>query len=394
MRSVKGFKAAAVAAGIRKADRLDVGVIFSETPAVAAGVFTTNAVKAAPVLLDMEQIKSGRGRAIVVNSGCANACTGAVGMHDARATAAKAAGTLGIAEDEIYVASTGVIGQPLPMDRLSVGIEKAAGELADDGLDRVAQAIMTTDTFPKIASAICTLGGKEAVIYGMAKGAGMIHPNMATMLSFIVTDVAITPAMLDRALRESVRKTFNRVTVDGDTSTNDTVLVLANGMAGNSTIEGVGQDFDTFCDTLHRVCLDLARMIAKDGEGATKLVEVQVTGAVDEGDAEKAAFAVAHSPLVKTALFAEDANWGRILAAVGYSGARVEQERIKLYFDSVQMVENGMGMGIEAEEAVSAVLKKKEFTITVDLGMGDASASVWTCDLSFDYVKINAEYRT
>lgn len=394
MRSIKGFKAAAVAAGIRKADRLDVGVIFSEVPAVAAGVFTTNAVKAAPVLLDMERIKSGRGRAIVVNSGCANACTGDVGMRDARVTAAKAAGVLGIAEDEVYVASTGVIGQPLPIDRLSSGIEKAAGELADNGLDRVAKAIMTTDTFPKESSATCVLSSGEVTVYGMAKGAGMIHPNMATMLSFIVTDVAITPAMLDRALRESVRKTFNRVTVDGDTSTNDTVLVLANGMAGNSTIEGAGQDFDAFCVALHRVCLDLARMIAKDGEGATKLVEVQVTGAVDEGDAEKAAFAVAHSPLVKTALFAEDANWGRILAAVGYSGARVEQEKIRLYFDSVQMVENGMGMGIEAEKAVSAVLKKKEFTIAVDLGMGDASASVWTCDLSFDYVKINAEYRT
>ncbi|MDH4099771.1 MAG: bifunctional glutamate N-acetyltransferase/amino-acid acetyltransferase ArgJ [Nitrospirota bacterium] len=394
MTSVKGFKAAAVAAGIRKAGRLDVGVIFSETPAVAAGVFTTNAVKAAPVLLDMERIKSGNGRAIVVNSGCANACTGEVGMRDAVATAAKAAEVLGVSETEVYIASTGVIGQPLPMDRLSAGIEKAATALMADGLDSVANAIMTTDTFCKTATATCIIGGKEVAIYGMAKGAGMIHPNMATMLSFIVTDAAITAPMLDNALKESVRKTFNRVTVDGDTSTNDTVLLLASGAAGNPPIAGPGSDFDTFSASLHQICLDLARLIAKDGEGATKLVEVRVTGAVDEADAEKAAFAVAHSPLVKTALFAEDANWGRILCAVGYSGARVEQEKMKLFFDTAQMVEKGMGLGPEAEAAVSIIMKQKEFTITVELGLGNASASVWTCDFSFDYVKINAEYRT
>lgn len=391
---VKGFRAAAVAAGIRKVGRLDVGLIFSEVPAVAAGVFTTNAVKAAPVLVDEAHIKGGRGRAIVVNSGCANACTGEVGMRDAKSTVQRVAGLFGISEDEVYVASTGVIGQPLPMDRLLSGVEKAAAELASNGLDSVASAIMTTDTFPKTASAACTIGGREVVISGMAKGAGMIHPNMATMLSFIVTDAAISAAMLDKALRSCVRKTFNRVTVDGDTSTNDTLLMLANGAAGNSEINAPGEDFDAFASALHQVCLALSRMIARDGEGATKLVEVVVKGAIDEADAERAAFAIAHSPLVKTALFAEDANWGRVLAAVGYSGARVEQERLKLFFGEAQMVDKGMGLGPDAEAAVSAVMKQKEFVITVDLGLGDASATVWTCDLSFDYVKINAEYRT
>ena len=391
---VKGFKFSAVEAAVKTPGRLDLGLIFSEVPAVAAGVFTTNKVKAAPVVLGIERIKDGLCQAIVVNSGNANACTGIRGMDDARETSRLVAEGLGIADEVVQVASTGVIGQVLPMERLRAAVPKLVEGLESGSLDGVSRAIMTTDTFAKMEIRQCEAAGVPYTIAGIAKGAGMIMPNMATMLAFIVTDAAVEQSWLKKVFSESNDASFNIISVDGDTSTNDTSLILANGMAGNPTIrEGTG-DAETFRSQLQAVLLALAQQIVRDGEGATKFVEISIKGAQSVADAKKAAMAVANSSLVKTAFFGQDANWGRILAAVGYSGAEVDADRIELFFDDVQMVRNGVFTGGNAEEKGSEVLKRKEFAVTVDLKLGQGEATVYTSDLSYEYVKINADYRT
>ncbi len=391
---VLGFKAGAAEAAIKKPGRLDMALIVSDVPAVAAAMFTKNKVKAAPVLYDMHVIKSGKARAIIANSGNANACYGEQGMRDALAMADETAEVLGVNTSDVLVASTGVIGNPLPMDRVKAGIKKLPAALKAEGFEDAARAIMTTDTFPKLCGVKETLGGKEITIVGMSKGSGMIHPNMATMLCFVATDAAVEKAALKAALKDGVEKSFNRTTVDGDTSTNDTVIVLANGTAGNRPVKLDGQGFAKFKDALGAVLLKLAKMVVKDGEGATKLVEVHVAGAASEKDAVKAAKSIAHSPLVKTAMFAADANWGRIICAAGYSGAEMDPDKAEIWFDDVCMVKRGVGQGPEAEKKATEVMKGPEYKLTVKLGAGKESASVFTTDLSFEYVKINAEYRT
>ena len=394
MSTPKGFQFSAVEAAIKKPGRLDLGMICSETPAVAAAVFTTNKVKAAPVLLGMEQIRNGLCRAVVVNSGNANACTGSQGLADARETASLAASELGIPDELLQVSSTGVIGVPLPMARIRSAIPSLVAGLKRGSLADVASAIMTTDTFPKMESRTGYAGGREYTIAGIAKGAGMIMPNMATMLAFIVTDAAVDTAWLTQVFREANDRSFNMISVDGDTSTNDTALIMANGAAGNTPLGKGNPDAEQFVALLNEVLLSLAQMIVKDGEGATKFVTITVTGAASIAEAKQAAMAVANSSLVKTAFFGQDANWGRILAAVGYSGARVNQDRLSLMFDDVLMAEAGVFAGGDAEERGTGVLRKKEFAVTIDLALGDGQATVYTSDLSYDYIKINGDYRT
>jgi glutamate N-acetyltransferase/amino-acid N-acetyltransferase len=392
---VKGFSAAAVEAGIRYQNRLDLALLFSVTPAVAAGVFTTSAVKAAPVLLGMERLRSGRAQAILVNSGNANACTGEEGMRMARAAGALAAQALGIDDELVQVASTGVIGAQLDVTPFAAAMPRLVAALSPTGFDELARAIMTTDTVPKTASATISMDGVEVNLLACAKGAGMIMPNMATMLCFAITDANITQPALQRAVSSGTDLSFNRITVDGDTSTNDTVLCLANGAAGNLMIEeSRPEQLALFTEALHSIFKDLAKQIVRDGEGATKLITIRVEGAATQDEAVKAARTIANSPLVKTAFFGEDANWGRIIAALGRSEARFQPERVAIAFDDALLVENGFGLGKEAEEAATHVLKKKEFAVAVRLGAGKASAEMLTCDLSCDYVKINANYRS
>jgi glutamate N-acetyltransferase/amino-acid N-acetyltransferase len=391
---IKGFRFSAVEAAVKKPGRLDFSLIYSEVPAVAAAVFTTNKVKAAPVLLSMERIKSGRTQAVVVNSGNANACTGTQGMNDALETTAMVADLLHLEKDSVLVASTGVIGHHLPMDRLKKAVPSLVEGLSGGSLSEIALAIMTTDTFPKMEIRTGAAGGKKYTVAGIAKGAGMIMPNMATMLSFIVTDAAVDPALMEKLFRSAVESTLNSISIDGDTSTNDTAIIMANGMAGNPQIKDGTKESEEFAGHLGDLLSALSRQIVRDGEGATKFVEVEVKGAVSDADAKKAAMAVANSLLVKTAFFGQDANWGRILAAVGYSGAEIDQERASLWFDDVQMARNGIFAGGDAEAAGSEVLRKKEFKVTVDLGLGTGFAVVYTSDLSYDYVRINADYRT
>lgn len=392
--NIKGFKFSAVEAAIKKPGRLDLGLIFSEVPAAVAGVFTTNKVKAAPVLLGMERMKNGHCQAVAVNSGNANACTGPQGIEDARETARLVAEGLGIPDEAVQVSSTGVIGQPLPMERVRRAIPALIEGLGTGTFDDVARAIMTTDTFPKMEARSGVAGGVPYSIAGIAKGAGMIMPNMATMLAFIVTDAAVEAAWLKKVFKEANDASFNIISVDGDTSTNDTALIMANGMAGNPQIKAGTPDADLFVRYLRDVLLSLAKQIVKDGEGATKLVEITIKGARSGADAKRAAMAVANSLLVKTAFFGQDANWGRILAAVGYSGAEVDPDKAELFFDDVQMVKNGIFAGGDAEARGTEVLRKKEFSVTVDLKLGEGISTVYTSDLSYDYVKINADYRT
>lgn len=390
----KGFRFAAVEAAIKKPGRRDLALILSDRPAVAAGVYTTNRVVAAPVILSREFMAAGLCRAVVVNSGNANACTGERGMADARETVGLVADGLGIDPGQIQVCSTGVIGVPLPMDRIRGSIAPLLERAGTDSLDDVAAAIMTTDTFPKISRRTVDLGGVVCTIAGIAKGAGMIQPDMATMLAFIMTDAAVERPWLDRVFREGVDRSFNSITVDGDTSTNDTALILANGAAGNGPVTDGSPLAECFVAALNEVLFDLAAMIVKDGEGATKLVTVRVRGALNAGDARRAARAIANSSLVKTAFYGEDANWGRIFAAAGYSGAVLDQTKTDLWFDDVQMVKGGLFTGGDAEERGTAVMKRPAFTVTVDLNLGDGEATVYTCDLTHDYVSINADYRT
>jgi len=391
---IKGFQFSTVEAAIKKPGRKDLALIFSEVPAQACAVFTLNAVKAAPVLLSAERIRSGNTQALLVNSGNANACTGENGMRVARETSHLVAAGLGIPDDAVQVSSTGVIGVQMPTDRFMAAVPALLDGLSSGTLDDIAQAIMTTDTFPKMEARSGQAGGISFSIAGIAKGAGMIMPNMATMLSFIISDAAVEPVFLEAAFRNAVDCSFNSITVDGDMSTNDTCLIMANGMAGNPLIAAGSPEAATFEALLHDVLLSLAKQIVKDGEGATKFVEIRVTGAASGADAKRVALAIANSSLVKTAFFGQDANWGRIFAAVGYSGATVDQSRLSLHFDDVCMAMNGVFAGGDAEARGTEVLKQKEFSVTVNLGLSAGVATVYTSDLSHEYININADYRT
>ncbi len=393
-RGVKGFKFAARPAGLKKSGKPDLAMIYSEVPASCAGVFTTNRVVAAPVVVTIPRIRGGLCQAVLVNSGNANACTGEAGLRDALRCGELAAHALGIPEELVAVSSTGVIGTPLPMDKFERHVPLMAGDLAAERVEEMARAIMTTDSFPKLASVRGSAGGYEYTVLGVAKGAGMIHPNMATMLAFVLTDARVAAGFLQEALREAVDHSFNCITVDGDTSTNDMVLLLANGAAETPEIGGGTAESQLFGELLQAVLLDLAKMIVRDGEGATKLVQIRVQGARDAAEAHLAARSVATSSLVKTAFFGEDANWGRIIAAVGYSGAQVDPDRIVILFDDVPVVRDGISTGKELEERATAVLKTAEFTVTIDLQQGDGEAVYYTSDLTYDYIKINAAYRT
>ena len=394
--SAKGFRAAGVAAEIKYKGRNDVALVVADEPCAAAAMFTTNKVAAAPVVYDREVVRGGRIQAILANSGCANACTGEQGLKDAKLSALVTAGELGIDPRHVLVASTGVIGRPLPMDRLLAGMrlaKAALGRTAAHGL-AAEKAIMTTDTRPKEACATVRIGGKRVTVGGMSKGSGMIEPNMATMLGFITTDADVSTAMLRRALLRAVAKSFNRLVVDGDESTNDSVFLLASGKAGNQRIARAGADFETFCSALEAVCVSLARQMAADGEGATKFVTVTVRGARTEKEAERAARAVAKSPLAKTSWFGRDPNWGRVLAAVGYSGAEVVDMKAEVFYDSVWAFRRGEVADEAQLGRLAKVLRKDSFEVVVDLHLGKASSSVYTCDFSLDYVHINADYTT
>ncbi|MFB3886997.1 MAG: bifunctional glutamate N-acetyltransferase/amino-acid acetyltransferase ArgJ [Thermodesulfobacteriota bacterium] len=403
---VSGYLFSGISSGIKKDGSRDLGLIYSEVPAQAAGLFTANAVKAAPVLLDMERIKRGRCQAVVVNSGNANACTGSRGLRDARRVCSLVARRLKMDERFVLVSSTGVIGTPLPFDKIKGRIPELIETLSPEDWMKTVQAIMTTDTFPKVEVASCRIKGTEVKLCGMIKGAGMIRPNLtpgqppshapghATMLCFLVTDADIKASLLQGMLERAGGGSFNRITVDGETSTNDTVLLLANGKAGHPSLNRMDQDGEKFQSMLSEVCGNLAKSLVKDGEGATKFIEILVQGARGREDAKQAAYSVAHSPLVKTAFFGQDANWGRILCALGHSGSRIDPNQIDVFFDKVAVVRKGMGTGRRKEERAGQVLKKKSFKVTIDLHQGKDQFSVFTTDLSIDYVKINASYRS
>ncbi|MCP4371600.1 MAG: bifunctional glutamate N-acetyltransferase/amino-acid acetyltransferase ArgJ [Deltaproteobacteria bacterium] len=388
----KGFKAAGIASGLKKNGGKDLGLIYSEVPATAAGVFTNNLVQAAPVLLDRARIKSGRCQAVIVNSGNANCCTGDQGMRDAVAMTRFAASGLKISEDLVLAASTGVIGQPLDTEKIKTAMPELIKDIKPDGIEILSEAIMTTDTVPKVVSRQGKMEGKLYTVTGVAKGSGMIRPDMATMLCFVITDIKISHDLLTETLSAATDKSFNRINVDGDTSTNDTILVLANGLSGAKVENPVHKN--SFQMVLDKVLTDLAKMVVKDGEGATKLVEIIIKGALTDEHAYKIADTVSNSNLVKTALFGEDANWGRILAATGRAGIKIDPYKIDIFFDNVMIAENGMWCGEKAEIEATEILKRDEFAICVDLNMGQGSASIFTCDFSVEYVKINADYRS
>ena len=388
----KGFLFSTVEAAIKKPGRKDLGLIYSQVEATMAGVFTTNKVKAAPVKLDMKRIRSGKGQAIIVNSGNANACTGKKGMEDTLLMAKLVAHSLAIKPSRVYVSSTGVIGTPLPIERIKSKIPELAGNLGKSSLEDVAQAIMTTDTFPKVVKKRVTINNQIGAITGICKGAGMICPNMATMLCFVMTDIAVSQKTLNRIVHDAVKLSFNRLTIDGDMSTNDTVLVMANGILGNPEITEKSGSFAGFKKALGDILYELSKMIAQDGEGATKLIEITVRGAKSERDAEKAAFAVANSNLVKTAIYGNDANWGRIMAALGYSGADIREEKVDISFGKVKVVHKGLTTGNDREAGI--VLKGRQVGIVIDLHIGKASAKVLTCDMTEEYIRVNADSRT
>jgi glutamate N-acetyltransferase / amino-acid N-acetyltransferase len=391
---VNGFLFSGISAGIKKDGKKDLGLIYSEVPAQVAGLFTTNAVKAAPVQLDMERIKKGLCQAIIVNSGNANACTGRPGLRDAERVSLSVSKKLGIDERLVFPSSTGVIGSPLPTKKIEKGIPELIENLSSEGWMKTVEAIMTTDTFPKIEVATCRVKGKRVKLCGMVKGAGMIRPDLATMLSFLVTDACVKAPLLQRMLEKAAEDSYNRITIDGETSTNDTVLLLANGKASHPLLNRMDRDAEVFQTMLSKVCQRLAESVVKDGEGATKSINILIRGARNKEDAKQAAYTVAHSPLVKTAFFGEDANWGRILCALGYSGARIDPNRIDLFFDQIPIVRRGVGVGSKLEEKAGQVLKKKSFKVIIDLHQGKSGFSVLTTDLSLDYVKINASYRS
>ena len=388
----KGFKVAGVVSGLKKNGGKDLGLIYSDVPATVAGVFTKNLVQAAPVLLDRERIKSGKCQAVIVNSGNANCCTGDQGMRDAIAMTRFAASGLAISEELVLVASTGVIGQGLDTGKIETAIPELIKIAVPEGLDDFAKAIMTTDTVPKVVTRQGVMEGVPYTVTGVAKGSGMIRPDMATMLCFVVSDIKISHDLLTEALLAATDKSFNKITVDGDTSTNDTILVLANGLSG-ATVKNPAHK-ESFQIVLDEVLTGLAKMVVKDGEGATKLVEIAVKGTLSDKDAKKIADTIANSNLVKTALFGEDANWGRILAAAGRAGVKIDPNKVDIFFDDVMIAKNGMWCGEKAETEAAKILKKDEFAISVDLNMGKGSASIFTCDFSVEYVRINADYRS
>ena len=387
-----GFHAAGISAGIKKKTALDLGLIYSVGPATVAGMFTRNRVTAAPVTLTKARAAGGAGRAIIVNAGNANCCTGAQGEADALAMAAAAADGLRLDDQEVMVASTGVIGLPLPIDKVRAGIPELVKALRPDGFVDLARAIMTTDTVAKLVMRQGTLDGKTFTVLAVAKGAGMIRPDLATMLCFVCTDAAIPASGLQTMLPPAVERSLNRITIDGDTSTNDTVLLMANGVSGAEVNTAAQQA--VFQAVLDDILMDIARRLVKDGEGVNKVVEIQVQGAPSDADALRIADTVAHSPLVKTAFFGEDANWGRIVAAAGRAGVAFDPHQVDIFFDAVQMVKGGQGFGQDIEDQVTAVMKQPEFTVTIDLHQGDGRAAMLTCDFSIDYIKINADYRS
>ncbi len=386
----EGFRASGIACGL-KPEGMDMALIASTRPAAAAGVFTTNRVQAAPIQVNREHLADNTAQAIVVNSKNANACTGERGLADARLTAREVARELDIAPEDVLVNSTGVIGVPLPMENIRAGIPAAVRGLREDGWADASLAIMTTDTVPKQASVEIRLDGRAVTISGIAKGAGMIAPDMATMLAFVVTDAVVPPARLETCLRVAAERSFNCITVDGDTSTNDTVLLLSNGAGGGRPISG--GEIETFQSGLNAVCGSLARQIARDGEGATKLITIRVAGAPNRQDARKIGLAVGNSNLVKTAVFGRDPNWGRILCAIGYAGVPVEPGRISVSMAGIPIYGEGGGLPFDAGEAIRA-LSTAEVEIEIHLGLGDESATIYSCDLTYDYVRINAEYTT
>jgi glutamate N-acetyltransferase / amino-acid N-acetyltransferase len=389
----RGFLAGTAACGL-KSSGADLAIIFSERPAVAAAVFTQNLVQAAPVQISRENLRHRRHRAILVNSGGANACTGAAGLADARHAVSLVAEHFALDDREVLIASTGVIGTRLDMKKVEQGIRHAAAGLSRSGGAQVAEAIMTTDTRPKRSARSLTLDGQRVTIAGVAKGAGMIHPNMATLLAFVTTDAAISKTALQSALKRAVNESFNCVTVDGDTSTNDTLAILANGAGGNATISrSSGPDYDRFAAGLTAVCQDLAIEVARDGEGARKLITVNVRRAPTMVDARRIAQAVATSPLVKTAIAGEDPNWGRIIAAAGRSGAQFDPALVEVDINGLVVARQGRGVRFNEEKA-AGILARNEVGLTIDLHQGEASTSCWTCDLTEDYIKINAEYRS
>ncbi len=395
--AAKGYKASGIHCGIRKnRDKRDLSLIYSEVPASCAGVYTTNLVKGAPIAITKKHIENGIAQAIICNSGNANTCN-ADGPYIAEKTCSLLAEELGIPTDDVVVSSTGVIGQPLDIAPIAAGIPELVKELSESGSDEAAEGIMTTDTKKKEAAVEFIAGGKTCRIGGIAKGSGMIHPNMATMLVFITSDVSISPEMLNKALKGDIANTFNMLSIDGDTSTNDTVIVMANGLAGNETITEEGEDFTTFMEALNSVNISLCRQIAGDGEGATKLLECKVTGGKDTACAKTVAKSVICSSLLKAAMFGADANWGRVLCAIGYSGADVDVNKIDVSFKSeagvIEVCKNGAGVEF-SEEKAKEILLKDEIDILVDLNDGEAEAAAWGCDLTYDYVKINGDYRT
>lgn len=395
----KGYQAAGIYAGIKK-DKKDMAMIYSQEPCQAVGTFTTNVVKAAPVKWDqMVTADSRYAQAVIINSGVANACTGTQGYEYCRQTAREAAALLDIAETEVLVASTGVIGQQIPIDKIKQGVHDMIPQLSDSEAagSLAAEAIMTTDTKKKEIAVSIMIGDTEVTIGGMCKGSGMIHPNMCTMLAFVTTDAVISKAMLEKALKEDVADTYNMISVDGDTSTNDTVLLLANGAAGNRGIDADGQDYQTFCQALHYVNTELAKKIAGDGEGATALFEVNVRGTATKEQAVLLSKSIVTSSLTKTAIFGHDANWGRILCAMGYSGADFDPERVDLYFASkagkIKIIEDGVATGYSEDEATK-ILSEEHVTAIADVKMGSCEATAWGCDLTYEYIKINADYRS
>lgn len=390
---VPGFRFAGVTCGIKKSKRKDLALLFSERPATAAALFTTNRVKAAPVIVGMRRMKRPFIQAVVINSGVANACTGLQGVRDAEAMCRETALRLDIDPSLVFPSSTGLIGVPLPMDKVRGGIEKAAALLAEDSFSQAARAILTTDRFIKTASSSCRLGGKKVGVAGMAKGAGMIAPKMATMLAYILTDAAVEPRCLRSILRRAAAETFNAITVDGDMSTNDTVLFLANGVAGNSPVRSGSREEELLFNTAKEVMRILSLKLVEDGEGATKVVEIRVMASRSSEDARKIAYTVATSQLVKAAFFGEDPNYGRIMAAVGRAEVPIRQDWVDVFLDGVAVVKKGVGLN-SSEQDAARVLKQPTFSVRIHLHQGRASASVWTSDLSHEYVRINSAYRT
>ena len=398
--AAKGFQAASTAAGIKYQGRTDMAMVYSEKPCVAAGTFTTNIVKAAPVKWDQEIVYNHpTAQVIICNSGIANACTGEEGFGYCRETAKAAAETMNVDADSVLVASTGVIGMQLPIEKLAAGVKAMAPKLKGtlEAGNEAAKAIMTTDTKEKEVAVEIELGGKTVTIGGMCKGSGMIHPNMCTMLGFVTTDACISKRLLQEALSQDVQDTYNMVSVDGDTSTNDTVLLLANGMAGNPEITEKDEDYQKFCEALNYINTTLAKKIAGDGEGATALFEVKIIGAESKEQAVTLSKSVVTSYLTKAAIYGHDANWGRILCAMGYSGAQFDPEKVDLYFESkagkIKIIENGVAVNYSEEEATK-ILSEDAVTAIADVKMGDCTATAWGCDLTYDYIKINADYRS